>query len=40
MNYVGYVVVRHGSYHLHNLVRGGGSDEGEEKSKSRAVVIE
>jgi hypothetical protein len=35
-----YVVVRHSSFGLHNLVRKGGSDEGEEKPKSRAVVIE
>ncbi len=35
-----YVLVRHGSYGLHNPVRRGGSDEGEEKPKSRAVVIE
>ncbi len=35
-----FVVVRHSSYGLHDPVRKGGSDEGEEKSKSRAVVIE
>jgi hypothetical protein len=35
-----YVVVRHGSYSLHNPVRNGGSDKGEEKPESRAVVIE
>jgi hypothetical protein len=40
VNYVEYVVVRHGSYGLHDPVRKGGSDEGKEKPKSRAVVIE
>jgi hypothetical protein len=40
VNYVEYVVVRQGSYGLHNSVRKGGSDEGEENPKSRAVVIE
>ncbi len=35
-----YVVVRHGSYGLHDPVRKEGYDEGEEKPKSRAVVIE
>ncbi len=35
-----YVVVRHGSYGLHDPVRKGGSDEGEENPESRAVVIE
>jgi hypothetical protein len=37
---VEYVVIRHGSYGSHNPVRKGGSGEGEEKPKSRAVVIE
>ncbi len=35
-----YVVVRHGSYGLYNLVRKGGSDEGEKKPENRAVVKE
>jgi hypothetical protein len=39
LNYVEYVVVRHGSYGLQDPVRKGGSDEGEKKPKTRAVVI-
>jgi hypothetical protein len=35
-----YVLVKHGYYSSHDPVRKGGSDEGEEKTKSRAVVIE
>ncbi len=35
-----YVVVRHGTYGFHDSVRKGGSDEGEEKPESRAVMIE
>jgi hypothetical protein len=40
VNYVEYVVVRHGTYGFHDSVRKGGSDEGEEKPESRAVMIE
>ncbi len=34
-----YVIARRGSYGSHNPVRKGGSDEGEEKPKNRAVVM-
>ena len=34
-----YVMARCGSYGSHDLVRKGGSDEGEEKPKNRAVVM-
>ena len=34
-----YVIARRGSYGSHDPVRKGGSDEGEEKPKNRAVVM-
>jgi hypothetical protein len=40
VNFVEYVVVRHCSYGSYDLVRKGGSNEGEEKPENRAVVIE
>jgi hypothetical protein len=39
VNYGENVLARQGSYDLYDPVRKGGSDEGKEKPKNKAVVI-